>query len=526
MHARTSITHPLRIETVDVPGTSGQIGMTLFPGRRDRLAIAGPWERDFDADLDVVRDWHPAVVVSLVEEFEFAMLGVPEFAERMTALARAGRFEWMHLPIRDAGVPGADFETDWLRYGNSIRSALRAGGRVLLHCRAGLGRTGMIAARLLVECGVSAQAAITSIKRARRGTIETKAQEEHVRQQREVVDTPLGVVVGNGLPMGIEQRFLGSLLGGAIGDALGAAFEFVSSARIEAALGGPVVRDYHEALPTSLMYPRPPGRPTDDTAMTIALLESLSQNGHPLTIRALHRGICDALARSDKPTAKMFWDGGPGGACIAMLHAADDGAGPFEGLNPQAGGNGAAMRAHVCGLFPDRKFVADFAALQAQLSHPHPGAVAAAQTIALIAHEGFYHARLATELPGEITDSAMIAAWEAAHRGLERGERLPAHLRDVDMAGWNTVSAAHAIALLYADDPATAIGLAAGSGRDTDTIASMVGAMLGAVHGPAVWPSALLRGLHEHEALERWSGVMARIAEASLGSARPFVELV
>ena len=63
----------------------------------------------------------------------------------------------------------------------SASRALRDGGRVLLHCRAGLGRTGMIAARLLVELGTPPDAAIVSVRAARTGAIETRAQERHVR---------------------------------------------------------------------------------------------------------------------------------------------------------------------------------------------------------------------------------------------------------------------------------------------------------------------------------------------------------
>src|SRR5260370_15142115 len=68
------------------------------------------------------------------------------------------------------------------------------------------------------------------------------------------------------------DRIRGSLLGAAIGDALGSAFEFVGSAAIERAIGSNVVRDYHTALPSSLLAPRRPGIPTDDTAMTLALI--------------------------------------------------------------------------------------------------------------------------------------------------------------------------------------------------------------------------------------------------------------
>lgn len=204
--------------------------------------------------------------------------------------------------------------------------------------------------------------------------------------------------------------------------------------------------------------------------MTLALLEDLIEAEAQPTVDTIYRRLCATVGRDELLLSKMFWDGGPVNACLAMLGAC--GCGAVRGLDPSADGDGAAMRAHVCGLFPDRAFVA-FAGMQAPLSHPEPSAVASAQTIALIAHDGFYTGRLTTELPPEITYPIMIAAWKTAHRDLVRGEWLPQHLRDVDMAGWNTVNAAHAIAKLYADDIETAIGIAAASGKDTDTVASM-----------------------------------------------------
>ena len=50
-----------------------------------------------------------------------------------------------------------------------------------VHCRGGLGRAGMISARLLVESGVEPNAAIERVRAARPGAIETPQQEEWVR---------------------------------------------------------------------------------------------------------------------------------------------------------------------------------------------------------------------------------------------------------------------------------------------------------------------------------------------------------
>lgn len=163
---------PLRIDTVATPG-GGTIGMVHCPGR-----CTAPWRRDLNADLAAIVAWRADHLISLVEVHEFANLGVPGFVK---AVGGAG-IEWHHLPVGDMQVPDGVFAQAWRTSGPRILDSLRSGGRVVLHCAAGLGRTGTIAAKLLMAHGVPADAAISQVRRARPGTIETADQESFVRQ--------------------------------------------------------------------------------------------------------------------------------------------------------------------------------------------------------------------------------------------------------------------------------------------------------------------------------------------------------
>ncbi|WP_200306505.1 dual specificity protein phosphatase family protein, partial [Paracraurococcus ruber] len=62
-----------------------------------------------------------------------------------------------------------------------LRACWAGGGRVAVHCAAGLGRSGMVAAWVLTGFGMPAAAAIAAVRAARPGAIETAAQEAFIR---------------------------------------------------------------------------------------------------------------------------------------------------------------------------------------------------------------------------------------------------------------------------------------------------------------------------------------------------------
>jgi ADP-ribosyl-[dinitrogen reductase] hydrolase len=170
---RTSLSHPLYIATLQVPGAEGRIGMTFCPGKRGDSVFGDAWHRDLGIDLDVIKNWGAAVVVTLMEEHEFEMLKVDDLPGQV----RQRGMEWLHLPIPDLSAPCIEFERMWEEDGGRIRTLLSLGENVLLHCRGGLGRTGTVAALLLVEFGAASADAITLVRQTRPGTIETQVQE-------------------------------------------------------------------------------------------------------------------------------------------------------------------------------------------------------------------------------------------------------------------------------------------------------------------------------------------------------------
>jgi len=131
---RTSISHPLQIAEVETgqPG-HGLIGVTFCPGKVDPHGMTGAWNRDLALDLDAVRDWGAVAVVTLLEAHEFKLLRVDRLGEEVSRRDMM----WFHLPIVDTRIPDEDFERKWEVAGEKVRSILRGGSNVMVHCREG-----------------------------------------------------------------------------------------------------------------------------------------------------------------------------------------------------------------------------------------------------------------------------------------------------------------------------------------------------------------------------------------------------
>jgi protein-tyrosine phosphatase len=126
---------------------------------------------DFAGDLARLRGWRPDLVVSMTESHEMA-------ADLPGALAGAG-IGWRHFPVVDYGVPDGGF--DGLAAG--IAGVLARGGRVLLHCMGGCGRSGMVALAVMVRAGEAPDAALARLRAVRPCAVETAAQQAWASDQ-------------------------------------------------------------------------------------------------------------------------------------------------------------------------------------------------------------------------------------------------------------------------------------------------------------------------------------------------------
>ncbi|MEC9461148.1 MAG: dual specificity protein phosphatase family protein [SAR324 cluster bacterium] len=164
-----------KIDFVSLPNSTGKLFITCFPG----LNV----EKDFDLDIlqstfsDLV-GLGCTTIVSLVEDKEFEEIcGKEIFLEHI----RKHDFQWHHLPIVDYKVPGTEFFRNWGRVCRTLKQEFQRGNSIGLHCKGGIGRSGTVAAMLLIEYGKENSVAIQQVRQKRKGAIENQLQEDFVR---------------------------------------------------------------------------------------------------------------------------------------------------------------------------------------------------------------------------------------------------------------------------------------------------------------------------------------------------------
>jgi poly(ADP-ribose) glycohydrolase ARH3 len=290
----------------------------------------------------------------------------------------------------------------------------------------------------------------------------------------------------------LRDKFKGAILGCFLGDAFGSGFEGMHPDRT----------GFHMSL-LSKIFPR---QYTDDTDMTLALADSIIQSGKidPEDIAKQFSLYCDLTRGYAIGTIKAVQ------ALRAGLKWHQVARIVFE---EGSFGNGAAMRVSPVGLFyhHDLDSLQKAAIKQANITHVHPlgqwGAVMQAATVGLAVSqnpkESFKKEEVIVHLREVLWGGPIeyMRALNKIEEMLAEGKKLQA--REVAQSLGNGVEAhfsvpsACYIAITYSPDFCDAIRAAISLGGDTDTIAGMVGAIVGAHIGEKGLPGEWIEQLED-----------------------------
>ena len=153
----------------------GKIFLTCFPGRKGTEVTYK--ESIFSEDLNNFNNLGCNTILSLVEDLEFEKLCDKKNFVRSIY---AKNLKWMHMPIEDLKAPDRQFNKKWETTKVLLKNDLMEGKNIAIHCMGGKGRSGTIAAILLIEFGHDNIEAIKIVREKRKGAIETKEQEEFI----------------------------------------------------------------------------------------------------------------------------------------------------------------------------------------------------------------------------------------------------------------------------------------------------------------------------------------------------------
>ena len=345
----------------------------------------------------------------------------------------------------------------------------------------------------------------------------------------------------------VQSRYRGCLLGGAVGDALGAPIEFMSGAQILRAFGPGGIQEFVPAFGKL-------GAITDDTQMTLFTAEGLMR----AMVRSQLKGICDPagvmafayLRWLHTQGGKHFLQEGrlngwligqpelfarraPGLTCLSALASMRSGS---DAAINTSKGCGAVMRvapvgmyfASLCegrtnGALDHEAF--DFAVKAAAITHGHPTGQLASGVFALIILKLLQGEPLLAAV--EVTRVALmrkpeheetLGAIDAALEAAANRPNSPAVLETLG-GGW-VAEEALAIALycaLGSDDLRSGVQLAVNHGGDSDSTGSMAGQLLGAIHGVESIPASWLAPLELRDVIAAVADDLATVCAWRLG---------
>ncbi|EFP94819.1 cyclin-dependent kinase inhibitor 3 family protein [Vibrio caribbeanicus] len=157
--------------TWELPIDDNKAALVLTP-------CPGTKEVSLDDSIEQLKSQGITIIITALSSKEMQEKGVGDLPN---VIEKAG-LRWVHAPIEDDVAPDKDFQTRWTQCSPMLHQALADGEKIAMHCMGGSGRTGLLAAHLLLEKGWELREIITHVQALRPGAFTKSVQVEYIHK--------------------------------------------------------------------------------------------------------------------------------------------------------------------------------------------------------------------------------------------------------------------------------------------------------------------------------------------------------
>ncbi|MCE7556780.1 cyclin-dependent kinase inhibitor 3 family protein [Aliivibrio fischeri] len=159
------MTHP----TWELPVSDNGSALVLTP-------CPGTKGVDLVTSLEQLKAQGVTTIVTALSFDELKEKGVETLGEQTEHLG----MRWIQLVIEDDCAPDADFLEQWKQVSASLTSEVNQGDKIAMHCMGGSGRTGLLAAHLLLDLGWDLDVIKQQVQALRPGAFTKPVQIEYI----------------------------------------------------------------------------------------------------------------------------------------------------------------------------------------------------------------------------------------------------------------------------------------------------------------------------------------------------------
>lgn len=138
----------------------------------------GTKEVDLQSSLEQLAAAGASAILTLMPREEMLRNAVSDMPELCAQLD----LQWFHLPIEDDHAPEQLFYDAWQLAKTKIHALLDTGKSLAIHCKGGTGRTGMVAAQILLERGIPLDEVIARVRSIRPNALQIPAHQVYIQQ--------------------------------------------------------------------------------------------------------------------------------------------------------------------------------------------------------------------------------------------------------------------------------------------------------------------------------------------------------